>query len=62
LKYTVRRALARSGASRPSGATTIEDADMGWAEALADIAEAKADPVARYLKLEHLHEVGKSPP
>jgi hypothetical protein len=35
---------------------------MGWAEALADIAEAKADPVARYLKLEHLHEVGKSPP
>ena len=40
----------------------IKDADMGWAEALADIAEAKADPVARYLEIEKLHQVGKPPP
>jgi hypothetical protein len=39
----------------------IRDADMGWAEALADIAEAKADPVARYLEIEKLHQVGKPP-
>jgi hypothetical protein len=40
----------------------IKDADMGWAEALADMHEAKADPVARYLEIEHLHELGKPPP
>jgi 5-methylthioadenosine/S-adenosylhomocysteine deaminase len=40
----------------------IRDADMGWAEALADIAEATADPVARYLEIEKLHQVGKPPP
>ena len=40
----------------------IRDADMGWAEALADIAQAKADPVARYLEIEKLHQVGKPPP
>ena len=28
----------------------IKDADMGWNDALADIANAKADPVARYLE------------
>jgi hypothetical protein len=38
------------------------DADMGWAEALADIAEAKPDPVASYLGIEKLHQVGKPPP
>jgi hypothetical protein len=40
----------------------IKDADMGWNDALADIANAKADPVARYLEIEKLHEVGKPPP
>jgi hypothetical protein len=40
----------------------IKDADMGWADALADIDEAKRDPVARYLEIEHLHEVGDPPP
>ncbi len=40
----------------------IKDADMGWAAALADIEEAKRDPVARYLEIERLHEVGKPPP
>lgn len=40
----------------------LKDADMGWAEALADMAEARRDPVARYLKIEHLHEVRKPPP
>jgi 5-methylthioadenosine/S-adenosylhomocysteine deaminase len=40
----------------------ITDADMGWAEALADIAEATADPVARYLEIEKLHQVGTPPP
>jgi hypothetical protein len=34
----------------------------GWAAALEDIAEALRDPVARYLKIENLHEVGKPPP
>ncbi len=40
----------------------VRDADMGWAEVLADIAKAKQDPVARYLEIEKLHEVGKPPP
>jgi 5-methylthioadenosine/S-adenosylhomocysteine deaminase len=40
----------------------VPDADMGWAEVLADIAKAKQDPVARYLEIEKLHEVGKPPP
>jgi 5-methylthioadenosine/S-adenosylhomocysteine deaminase len=40
----------------------IKGADMGWADALADIAEAKADPVARYLAIEKLHQLGKPPP
>ena len=40
----------------------VPDADMGWAEVLADIAKAKADPVARYLEIEKLHQVGKPPP
>jgi 5-methylthioadenosine/S-adenosylhomocysteine deaminase len=40
----------------------IKDADMGWAEALADIEKAKRDPVARYLEIEDLHEVGDPPP
>jgi 5-methylthioadenosine/S-adenosylhomocysteine deaminase len=40
----------------------IKDADMGWADALADIARAKADPVARYLAIEKLHQLGKPPP
>jgi hypothetical protein len=40
----------------------IRDADMGWNAALADIAQAKADPVARYLEIEKLHQVGKPPP
>jgi hypothetical protein len=40
----------------------IEDADMGWAEVVVDIAAAKADPVARYLEIEKLHQVGKQPP
>jgi 5-methylthioadenosine/S-adenosylhomocysteine deaminase len=40
----------------------VPDADMGWADAQADIAKAKADPVARYLEIEKLHQVGKPPP
>jgi 5-methylthioadenosine/S-adenosylhomocysteine deaminase len=40
----------------------IKDADMTWAEVLADIAAAKADPVKRYLEIEHLHAIGKPPP
>jgi len=40
----------------------IKDADMSWAAVRADIAEAVRDPVARYLKIENLHEVGKPPP
>ena len=40
----------------------IKDADMGWNAALADIAAAKADPIARYLEIEKLHQVGKPPP
>ena len=28
---------------------------MGWKDLLADIAEATADPFARYIKLEHQH-------
>ena len=40
----------------------VPDADMGWAGVLADIAEAKRDPVKRYLEIEKLHEVGKPPP
>jgi cytosine/adenosine deaminase-related metal-dependent hydrolase len=40
----------------------IKDADMGWAQLLRDIARAKADPVARYLEIEQLHQVGKPPP
>jgi 5-methylthioadenosine/S-adenosylhomocysteine deaminase len=40
----------------------VPDADMGWAAVLADIAEAKADPVARYLEIEKLHQLGKPPP
>jgi hypothetical protein len=36
----------------------IQDADMGWSETLA---EAVRDPVARYLEIEHLHEVGPPP-
>ena len=40
----------------------VKEADMTWAEVLADIAKAKADPVARYLEIEKLHEVGKPPP
>jgi len=40
----------------------VKDADMGWAEVLADIADATRDPVARYLEIEELHEVGDPPP
>jgi 5-methylthioadenosine/S-adenosylhomocysteine deaminase len=40
----------------------VQDADMGWAEVLADIEAAKKDPLARYLEIEKLHEVGKPPP
>jgi hypothetical protein len=40
----------------------VPDADMGWADVLADIAKAKADPVARYLEIEKLHKLGKPPP
>ena len=38
------------------------DANMGWKAALADIAAAKQDPVARYLEIEKLHALGKAPP
>jgi hypothetical protein len=40
----------------------VKDADMSWQQVLTDIAEAIADPIARYLKIEKLHEVGKPPP
>jgi Amidohydrolase family len=35
--------------------TGIPDADMGWADVLADLADATRDPVARYLALEKAH-------
>jgi 5-methylthioadenosine/S-adenosylhomocysteine deaminase len=41
---------------------SVPDADMGWAAVLADIAKAKQDPIARYLEIEKLHELGKRPP
>jgi cytosine/adenosine deaminase-related metal-dependent hydrolase len=40
----------------------LKDADMTWKGVLADIAQATADPVKRYLEIEHLHQVGKMPP
>lgn len=40
----------------------VPEADMGWAEVLADIAQATSDPTARYLQIEHLHKQGKPPP
>lgn len=40
----------------------VKEADMGWKAVLEDIKKAKDDPVARYLEIEHLHEVGKPPP
>jgi cytosine/adenosine deaminase-related metal-dependent hydrolase len=40
----------------------VKDADMSWAEVIADLVEAIKDPVARYLEIEKLHEVGKPPP
>jgi hypothetical protein len=40
----------------------IKDADMGWADALRDMEEAKRAPVARYLEIEQLHQVGDPPP
>ena len=40
----------------------IRDADMGWAEALADMDEALPDPVARYLEIEHLTRSGSPRP
>ena len=40
----------------------IKDADLGWAEALADIAKATADPVARYLEIEQLHRARQATP
>jgi hypothetical protein len=40
----------------------VKDADWGWQMVLDDIAEAKADPVARYLEIEKLHKKGKPPP
>lgn len=38
---------------------TVPDADMGWQEALDDIAAAKRDPIARYLKIEKAHKKAK---
>ncbi len=40
----------------------VRDADMSWAEALADLAEAIEDPIARYLKIEKFHRAGRKPP
>jgi 5-methylthioadenosine/S-adenosylhomocysteine deaminase len=40
----------------------IKDADWGWQKVLDDLAEAKADPVKRYLEIEKLHKAGKPPP
>jgi len=40
----------------------FRDADMGWAQALADMEEARRDPVARYLEIEKFHKQGKKPP
>lgn len=40
----------------------VKDADMSWAEALADLAEAIEDPLARYLKIEKFHAEGRKPP
>jgi len=35
--------------------TGIEDADMGWADVLADLEETRRDPLGRYFKVEHAH-------
>jgi 5-methylthioadenosine/S-adenosylhomocysteine deaminase len=35
--------------------TGIEDADMGWADVLADLGETRSDPLGRYFKVEHAH-------
>jgi 5-methylthioadenosine/S-adenosylhomocysteine deaminase len=35
--------------------TGIQDADMGWADVLADLAAATRDPLGRYFELEHAH-------
>jgi 5-methylthioadenosine/S-adenosylhomocysteine deaminase len=40
----------------------VPDADMGWAEALADMDEARRDPIARYLSIEKFHKQGRKPP
>ena len=65
------RAAGRSTPSRSgSDATAADRAGLprdqgrrhGLEAALADIAEARRDPVARYLEIEKLHQVGKPPP
>jgi cytosine/adenosine deaminase-related metal-dependent hydrolase len=40
----------------------VHEADMGWAEVLADIEKAKKDPLKRYLEIEKAHKAGKAPP
>ncbi len=40
----------------------VKDADMGWAAVLEDLAQARADPMVRYLKIEKLAKAGKPPP
>jgi 5-methylthioadenosine/S-adenosylhomocysteine deaminase len=40
----------------------VPDADMGWADVLADLDAAVADPVARYLEIEALVKAGTPPP
>ncbi|MEJ7657018.1 MAG: hypothetical protein WKF33_08315 [Thermoleophilaceae bacterium] len=39
----------------------VKDADMSWAEALADLEEAIRDPIARYLRIEKFHRAGRKP-
>ena len=40
----------------------VKDADMSWAEAIADLTEAIREPIARYLKIEKFHKAGRKPP
>ena len=40
----------------------VTDADMSWSDALADLAAAIRDPIARYLSIEKFHRDGRKPP
>jgi len=73
--YGTRQLMNATGAIRPEpievGRHTrsvqlvyddVPDADMSWAQTLADLADAIRDPIARYLHIEKFHVAGKKPP